>query len=107
MSKKMCLPIYVKTILILVVLLQLCFNGVVQFGNSTRLLKQNFDVDVKNRKGTEANVKHGHLPLEMKSSRSPRSGPNPPSYIPPKKIKANVKHGSGPNIPGPPKKIKY
>ena len=49
-----------KTILILAVLLQLCFNGVVQFGNSTRLLKQNFDVDVKNIMGTEANVKHGH-----------------------------------------------
>ena len=76
MSKKMCLPKYVKKIIIVVISLLLCFNGLIQFGNSTRLLKQNFDVDLKNIKGTEANVKHG-------------SGPNNSTYIPspPKKIK--------------------
>ncbi len=72
-----------KTILILAVLLQLCFNGVVQFGNSTRLLKQNYDVDLKNIKGTESNnVEHGHPLFEMKSSRSPPSGPNRSTNIP-------------------------
>ena len=83
MSKKMCLPKYVKKIIIVVISLLLCFNGLIQFGNSTRLLKQNFDVDLNNINGTEANFEHGHLPLEMKSGRlRPSSEPSRSSYIP-------------------------